>query len=146
MFDIKAAPHDMSTRDTTGFRAAANGASAREPKGAIRRYNRAMRRTRHIAVRVPSGAEQAAQEFYSQVMGLVPDGTGLKGENFTLYIDPGMSPTVVLQEFVGKPEDKEKFLHAGCEVFDESEFGFHVRDPFGMCFHVWTKDGGEAPD
>jgi catechol 2,3-dioxygenase-like lactoylglutathione lyase family enzyme len=107
-----------------------------------------MKRTSHIAVRVSPERAESAIEFYSKVLGLErkegkPGEVGLHGENFVLWVDSSESHHVALQEFAGKAS-KQQFIDHGCEVFDETPQGFHVRDPFGLSFHVWTAE--DAPE
>ena len=111
-----------------------------------------MRRTSHIAVRVPAERVEEAVAHYTALLGVKrrdsDDGQiGLVGENFTIWIDAGDKGGEVLQEFAGAGLEVEKarFVMSGCEVFDESDEGFHVRDPFGMCYHVWFEEDGEEP-
>ena len=103
-----------------------------------------MTRSSHIAVRVPANRLEEAVRYYSKLLGAKEtkrDGgeVELTGENFFLYIEPGES--VVLQEFATKEGEsaRSKFEAAGCTVFDESEHGFHVTDPFGMSYHIWLE-------
>lgn len=106
-----------------------------------------MKRTSHIAVRVPPERAEEATRFYSDLFGLERKGGdgGLFGENFVLWVDSSDNHHVALQEYSGGNVTKEQFIEQGCEVFDESPQGFHVRDPFGLSFHVWTNKD-EDPD
>ena len=72
---------------------------------------------------------------------------GLVGENFTIWIDPEESNGYPMQEFAGSGAsvDKQRFLDMGCDVYEESKFGFHVRDPFGMVYHVWVENDEKGP-
>jgi catechol 2,3-dioxygenase-like lactoylglutathione lyase family enzyme len=112
-----------------------------------------MRRTSHIAVRVPPDKAEAAEKFYTEALGLErrqqdTGEVGLFGENFVLWVDSSDHHHLALQEFAGRGAKaaKERFLALGCEVFDESPQGFHVRDPFGLSFHVWIEDENPAPE
>lgn len=112
-----------------------------------------MRRTTHIAVRVAPEQVASAAEFYTSVFGLKEEGReeeGVKlvGENFVLWIDPAQEHNVALQEFSTPTaqEKKAEFLARGCTVFGESTYGYHVRDPYGLCFHVWDEANNEPPD
>jgi hypothetical protein len=105
-----------------------------------------MRRSEHVAVVVPSEKVEAAILHYKTTLGVVEqsrsaDGVELKGENFTLWIDATEDEPVVLQEFVPADPVASRALHEsqGCEIYGESELGFHVRDPYGLRYHVWTK-------
>ncbi len=112
-----------------------------------------MRRTSHIAVRVAPDRVEEAVVHYTTLLGAVrknsEDGSiGLVGENFTIWIDPHESNGYPMQEFAGSGAavEKQKFLDAGCEVFNESRDGFLVRDPFGMVYHVWIERDGKGPE
>ena len=103
-----------------------------------------MRRSSHIAVKVKQESLEAAVQFYKSMIGVEETGRSeceveLKGSNFILYISTSEAP-LVLQEFVATDpgELKARFEAAGCRTFDESEYGFHVSDPYGMSYHVWT--------
>ena len=105
-----------------------------------------MKRSSHVAIKLPASQVQAAAKHYRTVLGLEvasreEPGVHLVGPNFHLWIDHLESETLVLQEFVAEDAEEARLAHlaAGCEIFDESEFGFHVRDPYGMHYHVWTK-------
>lgn len=104
-----------------------------------------MRRTSHIAVRVPPEKADEALNFYQDLLGLErreekQGEVGLFGENFVIWVDSSDNNHLALQEFAGegRAATKQRFLDHGCEVFDESPQGFHVRDPYGLAFHVWT--------
>lgn len=110
-----------------------------------------MERSSHIAVKVHPDKMDSAAQHYVAVLGLEERGRTtnsieLAGPNFTVYVDATLSEPIVLQEFVAQDgkESKEAHRLAGCEIFDESEFGFHVRDPYGMHYHVWTSE--TSPD
>lgn len=112
-----------------------------------------MRRTSHIALRVPLDKVESAIAHYTSLLGVKreigEDGSvGLVGGNFTIWVDVGESDGQVMQEFAGSESsvDKQRFLDAGCEVFDESKYGFHVRDPFGMVYHVWVETDEKGPE
>lgn len=105
-----------------------------------------MRRSSHIAVRVSPGRFEEAISHYRAVLGVTENSrtdsmVGLSGPNFTLWIDRSDGESMVLQEFGTQDRDAAKAVHSarGCEIFDESEHGFHVRDPFGMAYHVWIE-------
>jgi hypothetical protein len=105
-----------------------------------------MKRSEHVAIRVPKDLVEQAVDHYTVTLGVVEksrssDGIELKGENFTLWIDASEGEHVVLQEFVSAdPAASRALLEAqGCEIYDESVVGFHVRDPYGLHYHVWTK-------
>ena len=108
-----------------------------------------MTRSSHIAVKVSPARVEEAVAHYKALLSVretsrKPDCIELSGENFKLFVEPSESP-VVLQEFVA-PEGKEarkRFEEAGCRIFDESDLGFHVEDPYGLSFHVWTEAGSE---
>ena len=105
-----------------------------------------MKRSSHIAVKLPANQVEAAAKHYQTLLGLErapreEPGIHLVGPNFHLWIDHLEDETLVLQEFIADDPDAAKAAHiaAGCEIFDESGYGFHVRDPYGMHYHVWTK-------
>lgn len=119
----------------------------------IRQYNYSMRRTSHIAVRVTPEQVENAVSHYNSLLGTVrkdsTDGqVGLVGENFTIWIDSSDSNDDPMQEFAGSGSavEKQRFIDAGCEIFDESKQGFHVRDPFGLVYHVWVENGEAGPE
>lgn len=105
-----------------------------------------MKRSEHVAIRVPKDLVEQAVNHYTVTLGIVEksrsaDGIELKGENFTLWIDATEDAPVVLQEFVPADPAATRTLHEahGCEIYEESAVGFHVRDPYGLHYHVWTK-------
>jgi hypothetical protein len=108
-----------------------------------------MTRSQDIAVRVPRDQMEAAAAHYKAVLGVTekersPDGIGLKGPDFNLWIDAADGAPCVLQEFVTQDRDAARAAHqaAGSRIYDESEHGFHVEDPYGMHYHVWVEKGG----
>lgn len=109
-----------------------------------------MTRSSHIAIRVPSERLEDAVAHYKTLLGVSetarkPDGVELTGHNFMLYVEPG--EPVVLQEFVTNEgaDVRSKFEAAGCRIFDVSEFGFHVSDPYGLSYHVWIEKEASDP-
>lgn len=102
-----------------------------------------MKRSAHVAVRVLPAQLEAAVAFYKSTLGLTEgsqtkEGVELTGPNLFLYIEPDPNP-IVLQEFIAEtPDVRKRFEDAGCRIFKESEFGFHVTDPFGMSYHIWS--------
>jgi hypothetical protein len=109
-----------------------------------------MRRSAHIAVYVPIGRREEAANHYKDLFGLEEKGRNeesveLEGPNFMLFVEESPNP-VVLQEFVDEsPNARSRFERAGCQIFGEWDGGFHVRDPYGMSFHVWTQKD-KSPD
>ncbi len=107
-----------------------------------------MTRSQDIAIRLPREQMEAAAAHYKAVLGVTekertPDGIGLQGPDFRLWLDAGEGPPFVLQEFSTKDREAARAAHlaAGCRIFDEGEQGFHVEDPYGMHYHVWVEKG-----
>lgn len=102
-----------------------------------------MKRSAHLAIRVRPDQVESAVSFYKSAFGLeensrTKEGAELTGPNLFLYVEPDSIP-VVLQEFIAEgPDVRSRFEQAGCRIFEESEFGFHVTDPYGMSYHIWT--------
>jgi catechol 2,3-dioxygenase-like lactoylglutathione lyase family enzyme len=111
-----------------------------------------MKRSSHIAIMVPADKVEQAAAYYRNVLGAEEQsrkdsGIELAGPNFMLYVEPSDRP-VVLQEFVSAdgPSARDRFAAAGCTIFDESEFGFHVTDPYGMSYHIWVEKNASPPE
>lgn len=105
-----------------------------------------MNRSQHIALRVPADKVQAAAAHYEATLGLKrtaenADGVELAGPNFMLYVEPTAGEPMLLQEFVAEDREavRSRLEQAGCTLFEESDAGFHVLDPFGMHYHVWIE-------
>jgi hypothetical protein len=105
-----------------------------------------MRRSSHIAIRVAPERVEEAVSHYKAALGVIEksrneQGVELRGPDFTLWIDRAEQTPLVLQEFVAEGGDsvKDRLQSLGCVVFDEGKDGFHVRDPFGMNYHVWIE-------
>lgn len=110
-----------------------------------------MTRSRDIAIRLPKASLEAAAAHYQAVLGVTEsertaDGIGLKGPDFNLWLDASEGPNVVLQEFVTHDRAAARAAHeaAGSRIYDESEHGFHVEDPYGLHYHVWVESDGNA--
>jgi catechol 2,3-dioxygenase-like lactoylglutathione lyase family enzyme len=108
------------------------------------------RRSSHISVQVPADRFEQAVDYYQTTFHLrlgkrEPGSAELRGDNFTIWVDVG-SPDAV-QEFVVKDgAAARRLLEAGgATILDETSCGFHVRDPFGLRYHVYVEDESTPP-
>ena len=74
------------------------------------------------------------------------DGVELRGSNFTIWIDEDGARPPVRQEFVAQDaaEARRAVESSGGTVTGDTHSGFHVLDPYGLCYHVFIDDEPES--
>jgi catechol 2,3-dioxygenase-like lactoylglutathione lyase family enzyme len=101
-------------------------------------------RSSHISIQLPADRFEQAVAYYRDTFGLTEgkreEGSAeMRGENFTIWVDVAEPDAV--QEFNVKDgaAARAALLAGGATILSETEFGFHVRDPYGLRYHVWIE-------
>jgi len=102
------------------------------------------RRSSHISIQVSPERIESATDYYKRTFDLVEGkreagSVELQGPNFTIWVDEG-NPDAI-QEFVVSDGSKarEALCDAGAEILGDTSCGFHVRDPYGLRYHVYIE-------